>query len=136
MCFIWLCSIKSHSKEAFKINNSKLRDIIAAIDDKNGTDIKVLDISKLTSETDLFILATGRSTRNTMAIADEIEYRLKQKGFQPGHLEGHRKGSWILMDYGDVVVHVFTREERDFYDLERLWSGSNALDVDRLRQNL
>lgn len=106
-----------------------------AISDKNGMDIEVLDISKLTSETETFVIATGRTSRNTMAIADEIEFRLKGMGILADHKEGYRSGNWILMDFGDVVVHIFKPEERAFYGLEKLWSGSGRLDVDSLPYN-
>jgi len=119
-------------KEASKIDNKKIREIVKSIDSKSGTDIEVLDISKLTSEMEVFIIATGRSDRNTMAIADEVEYNLKRMDMFPSHKEGYRNGSWILLDYGDVVVHIFKPEERIFYSLEKLWSGSTRLDVDSL----
>ena len=122
-------------KEASKIDNIKIREIVKAIDSKNGKDIEVLDISKLTSEMEVFIIATGKTDRNTMAIADEVEYNLKKRDMFPSHKEGYRNGSWILLDYGDVVVHIFKPEERMFYSLEKLWSGSARLDVDSLLEN-
>ncbi len=126
---------RKSKKEASKIDNKKIREIVKAIDSKNGTDIEVLDISKLTSEMEVFIIATGKSDRNTMAIADEVEYNLKKIDMFPSHKEGYRNGSWILLDYGDVVVHIFKPEERMFYSLEKLWSGSARLDVDSLMEN-
>ncbi len=116
----------------FKIDNLKISEIIKAIDAKNGKDIEVLDISKLSSEMEVFIIATGSSDRNTMAISDEIEYQLKKSDMLASHKEGYREGRWILLDYGDVLVHIFKSEERMFYDLEKLWSGSTRLDVDSL----
>lgn len=119
----------------FKIDNLKISKIVKAIDSKNGMDIEVLDISKLTSEMEAFIIATGSSARNTVGIADEIEYQLKKSDILVSHKEGYRDGSWILLDYGDVIVHIFKPEERKFYGLEKLWSGSAQLDVDSLLEN-
>jgi len=118
-----------------KIDNFKIEEIVKAIDSKNGMDIEVLDISKLTSEMEVFIIATGSSDRNTMAIADEVEYRLKKIDLLPSHKEGYRSGNWILLDYGDIVVHIFKPEDRMFYSLEKLWSGSTRLDVDSLLES-
>ncbi len=119
----------------FKIDNLKISEIVKAIDSKNGMDIEVLDISKLTSEMETFVIATGSSSRNTVGIADEIEYQLKKSDILVSHKEGYRDGSWILLDYGDVIVHIFKPEERKFYALEKLWSGSAQLDVDSLLEN-
>ncbi|MBK5251451.1 MAG: ribosome silencing factor [Peptostreptococcaceae bacterium] len=117
------------------MDNLKISEIVKAIDAKNGTDIEVFDISKLSSEMEVFVIATGSSDRNTMAIADEIEYQLKKSDILASHKEGYRNGRWILLDYGDVVVHIFKAEERMFYNLEKLWSGSVRLDVDSLLEN-
>src|SRR6056297_6506 len=122
-------------KEAFKIDKIKIEEIVKAVDSKNGMDIEVLNMSKLTSEMEVFIIATGKTDRNTMAIADEVEYNLKKRDMFPSHKEGYRNGSWILLDYGDFVVHIFKPEERMFYSLEKLWSGSARLDVDSLLEN-
>ena len=88
----------------------------------------VLDLRGLSDVTDAFVICHGSSERQTGAIADGIEERLREScGRRPGHVEGRRAGGWILMDYLDFVVHVFTRETRDYYGLERLWGDAPRL---------
>lgn len=77
---------------------------------------------------DYFVIATGTSNTQVKALADEVEYRLKEKGVAPGHIEGYNSNSWVLLDYGSVVVHVFTQESRSFYDLDRLWQDGEEVD--------
>jgi len=93
----------------------------AAVDRKAG-DLVVLDIGDLSSVADYFVICSGRSDTQVQAIADAIERRLRDHGHRPLSVEGRERGQWILMDYGDVVVHVFYTPVRAFYDLERLWS--------------
>ncbi len=88
---------------------------------KNATDIDIIDIHEISSLGDYFIIASGTSERQVKAIADNVEYEAKKLGLEPKSVEGEREGRWILMDYYDVIVHVFHAEERAFYDLERLW---------------
>jgi len=89
----------------------------------------VLDLTSLGSITDYFILCHGRSSRQVQAIADRIEEKLKEAGTRPGHIEGYATGEWVLMDYVDFVVHVFSEERRNYYDLDRLWSDAPRLPV-------
>jgi ribosome-associated protein len=91
-------------------------------EDKLAHDIVILDMESVVGYTDYFLVCTGNTARQTQAIAEEIELRLKREdGLLPHRAEGKREGSWILLDYVDVVVHVFTPEWRDFYRLEQLW---------------
>lgn len=92
-----------------------------AADEKQGFDLVALDVSGPLPLTDIFLLVTGRSERNVQAIAGEIEDRMIEAGAKPLRREGRAGGRWILLDFGDVVVHVFHEEERLFYSLERLW---------------
>ena len=94
-----------------------------AIDDKKGQDIKVIDIHNVSVIADYFVIASGTNSNQVQAIVDNVEEQLGRAGFEAKQIEGNRNSSWILMDYGDVIVHVFDEENRLFYDLER-WKGS------------
>ena len=106
-----------------------LRLAVEATRDKKALDIVVLDLRGLASFTDYFLIATGGSHRQLETIADEIEAKLKAEKRKPSHVEGYRRGDWILMDYVDFVVHVFTPTSRSYYDLERLWGDAKRLAV-------
>lgn len=93
----------------------------AAADSKQGDDLVALDVSGPLPLTDVFLLVTGRNERNVQAIASEIEDRMLEAGAKTLRREGRAEGRWILLDFGDIVVHVFHEEERLFYSLERLW---------------
>jgi ribosome-associated protein len=94
---------------------------IEAAQDKKAADLVVLNLADICSFTDRFLICTGGSVRQTQAIADNVAEKLAEEGLKPSHIEGRTRGNWILMDYVDFVVHVFTPETREFYDLERLW---------------
>ena len=97
----------------------------AAAEDKLGQDTVVLAMGELFGVVDAFVVTSGRNVRQVRTLVDEVERRIKSvAGQSPGAVEGLRDGSWVLMDYGDFVVHVFVQETRDFYDLEHLWSGA------------
>ncbi|WP_139417098.1 ribosome silencing factor [Agromyces laixinhei] len=100
-----------------------------AADSKGGDDLVALDVSLQLPFADVFLLVTGNSERNVVAIADEIEDVLGHAGTQTRRREGHNAGRWILLDFGDLVVHVFHQEERLYYGLERLWADCPALPV-------
>ena len=100
-----------------------------AADSKGGEHLVALDVSGPLPFADVFLLVTGTSERNVIAIADEIETVLGKAGTPTRRREGHHTGRWILLDFGDLVVHVFHREERLYYGLERLWSDCPALPV-------
>jgi len=103
-----------------------------AIDAKKGVELVVLDVSKVASFASFFILCTGESSRQVQAIADEVELQLKKQGFRANHIEGYRNAEWVLLDYVDVVVHVFSKRARAYYDLERLWRDAKRLDAEEL----
>ena len=92
-----------------------------AADSKQGDDLVALDVSGPLPLTDVFVLVTGRNERNVQAIASEVEDRMIEAGAKPLRREGRAEGRWILLDFGDIIVHVFHEEERLFYSLERLW---------------
>jgi ribosome-associated protein len=92
-----------------------------AADAKKATNIKVIDLREITTFADFFIICSGGSSRQTQAIANEVETELKKVGERPNSVEGYGNGEWVLLDYGDIVVHVFTEQARTYYDLDRLW---------------
>jgi ribosome-associated protein len=107
-----------------------LKIALKAADDKKAHDLVALDISGIASFADHFIVCTGDSSRQMQAIADEVEERLKACGIRPSHVEGYQNAEWILMDYIDLVVHIFSKNARIYYDLERLWRDGKKLDVE------
>lgn len=92
------------------------------LDEKKAENINVIKIEEISSLADYFVIATGRGETHVRSLADELEEKLKAQGVAPARVEGYRSNSWILLDYTSVVVHVFTQEARDFYDLDRLWA--------------
>jgi ribosome-associated protein len=103
----------------------------AAIDDKKGLDIALLDISELLVVTDVFVIASGTSNRHVRTLGDEVEAQLKAElGRQPLRREGREYSRWLLLDYGDLVIHVFDQETRDYYELERLWADAPVIDYE------
>ena len=100
-----------------------------AMDSKKGKDIRVLETDGVTTLADYFVLCSGSSAPQLKALADAGEKAMKDHGILPHHVEGHRGGTWILQDYGDVVVHVFDKEARAFYDLDRLWADAKSVDL-------
>ncbi len=95
-----------------------------AASEKKATDIIVIEVAELLVVTDYFVICTGRNDRQVRTIAEEIEIQLRRAGLPPIGIEGESEAKWILIDFGDLVVHVFQPEERDFYRLERLWSDA------------
>ncbi|WP_044976331.1 ribosome silencing factor [Ruminococcus sp. HUN007] len=110
----------------------KLEKIVKALDSKKAEDIEVLGIRDLTVLSDYFVIANGTSTTHTRTLADEVEYQLSQSGIEPSGKEGHNGSNWIVLDYSDIIVHVFYKETREFYQLERLWADGEHLDVEEL----
>ncbi len=107
-----------------------LATIVKALDSKRAEDIRVLYVEQLTILGDYFIIANGTSTTHTRTLADEVDYQLSQRGIEPIHREGRGNGSnWIVLDYGDIIVHIFYKETRDFYQLERLWADGEPVDI-------
>lgn len=100
-----------------------------AIDDKKGQDIKVIDIHNVSVIADYFVIASGTNSNQVQAIVDNVEEQLGRAGYEAKQIEGNRSSSWILMDYGDVIIHVFDEENRLFYDLERIWRDGKILDI-------
>lgn len=100
------------------------------LSDKKAEDVVVLDISSISVMADYFVIATGRSAIHVKALADEVEEKLLESGCRIRGKEGYDEAHWVLMDFYDVIVHVFDEDSRDYYDLERLWSDAIRIDVD------
>ena len=98
------------------------------LDEKKAENINVIKIDDISSLADYFVIATGRGSTHVRSLSDELEHKLKERGTAPARIEGYRSDSWILLDYQSVVVHVFTGEARDFYDLDRLWTDGVKVD--------
>ena len=103
--------------------------VTKALDEKKGMDIKLLKIDRVSSLADYFLICTGTSNTHVRTLCDYAEYTLEQAGESMLGREGHRGNSWELLDYGSIVVHVFTEEAREFYALERLWADAEAVDI-------
>jgi ribosome-associated protein len=100
---------------------------VAAAEEKQAKDIKVLDLREVTTFCDFFVICNGTNTRQNQAISDSIEISLKHLGRYPSSIEGYDNADWILLDYGDFLVHVFTEKARAYYDLERLWREAKVV---------
>ena len=98
--------------------------------EKKALDIKVIDVRKITTLTDFFVICTSESQPQTRAITDHINEQLQKDGIKAWHIEGYEYLDWVLMDYINIVVHVFSRESRDYYELERLWADGYITQVE------
>ena len=103
--------------------------VTKALDEKKGMDIKLLKIDKVSSLADYFLICTGTSNTHVRTLCDYAEFVLEELGEPMLGREGHRGNSWELLDYGTIVVHVFTEEAREFYNLERLWADAEVVDI-------
>ena len=112
----------------------KAKKIVKCLDDKKGRRITLLEVGELTSISDYFVIASGGSATQVKAMADEVTDKMAEAGLTPVHIEGYHVASWILLDYGDVVVHIFLEETREFYDIERLWIDAKQISLDFLEE--
>ncbi len=106
--------------------------IVNALEDKKAEDIKIIDITKVSVIADYFILASGNNRNQVQALADNVEECCGRAGYPMRQMEGYDSANWILMDYTDVIVHVFSKEDRLFYDLERIWSDGKLIETEQL----
>ena len=105
------------------------KEIAKVLDEKKAADIVAIETEEVTIVSDVFVIATGNSSTHTKALADEVEYEIKQRlGVDPEHVDGRATG-WILRDYGTVLLHIFDKESREYYNLERLWTDAQRLDL-------
>lgn len=110
--------------EAIPDTDTRARDAVSAALDRKAQDLRVLHLGRVTDFTDYFLICSGTSDRQVQAIADAIQERLRAEKVRPLHVEGYSRAQWVLLDYGDLVVHVFQEEPRRFYALERLWGDA------------
>jgi ribosome-associated protein len=103
---------------------ARVRTAVAAAEDRKAIDLRVLHLGDVSGFTDYFLICSGTNERQVQAIADAVEERLRAERVRPLHVEGYNRAQWVLLDYGDLVVHVFQEEPRGFYALERLWSDA------------
>ncbi len=121
--------LRGDNEQQLMDKENQLSEAIEAALDKKAQDAVVLDLCEICSFTDYFLICTGTSTRHNQSIADHIEEILKRQGVRPLHIEGHTEGEWILLDYVDFVIHIFSARAREFYDLERLWRAGKRRDA-------
>jgi ribosome-associated protein len=103
---------------------ARVREAVLAADDRKAVDLKVLHLEKISDFTDYFLICSGTSERQVQAIADAVQEKMRGDRVRPLHVEGYNRAQWVLLDYGDFVVHVFQEEPRRFYSLERLWGDA------------
>lgn len=106
--------------------------VIKALEDKKAEDIRIIDISEVSVLADYFIIASGTNRSQIQAITDHVEEVLGKKGLHVKQTEGYASANWILMDFGDLIVHIFDQENRAFYDLERIWRDGKRIEPDQL----
>ena len=115
-------------------NDSKKMAALAveALEEKKGEDIKVIDITEISILADYFIIANGMNKNQVQALVDNVEESLGRAGYECRQVEGYQSANWILLDYGDIIVHIFDSENRLFYDLERIWRDGKLVEKDAL----
>ncbi|MBE6845094.1 MAG: ribosome silencing factor [Ruminococcus sp.] len=109
----------------------KLGIILKTLDSKKAEGLQAIKIRDLTVIADYFVIASGNSSTQTRTLAEEVEYQMSQAGVEPTRKEGYNGSNWVILDYSDVVVHVFYKETRDYYQLERLWSDGERIDIEK-----
>lgn len=103
-----------------------------ALEDKKAEDIRIIDISGVSVMADYFVIANGTNESQVKALVDHVQEELFKAGYEVKQVEGYRSANWILLDYGDIIVHIFSKEDRLFYDLERIWRDGKTIDVNNL----
>ncbi|MDF1495923.1 ribosome silencing factor [Caproiciproducens sp. CPB-2] len=105
------------------------KETVKILDEKKAMDLKVIGIKDISVIADYFVFSTGTSSTHVKSLAEEVEFKLKQLGVSPEHVDGYRSNSWVLLDYGNVMVHIFTADAREFYNLDRLWQDAEKIDI-------
>ncbi len=113
----------------------KLELIVKTLDTKKGEDIQALKIGDLTILADYFVIVNGTSNTHARTLADEVEFQLSQKGIEPARRESDTGNTWIILDYSDIIVHVFCKDAREFYKLEGLWADGQPVDISNIIDN-
>lgn len=117
----------NQSKEMTKLT-------LKALEDKKANDIRIIDIGGVSVIADYFVIASGSNTNQVQAMADNVREALGRAGFEPRQVEGYGSASWILMDYNDIIIHIFSEESRMFYDLERIWRDGKDISLDEFKE--
>lgn len=105
---------------------------VAGLEDKKADDIRIIDISEVSVMADYFIIASGSNRNQVQAMADNVEEKLHDAGIRPRQIEGYHTANWILMDFNDIIVHIFNEEDRLFYNLEKIWLDGKLIDAAEL----
>ena len=105
------------------------KETVKILDEKKAMDLKIIGIKDISVIADYFVFSTGTSSTHVKSLAEEVEFKLKQLGVSPEHVDGYRSNSWVLLDYGNVMVHIFTADAREFYNLDRLWQDAEKIDI-------
>ena len=116
-----------NSKEMVKL-------AVNALEDKKGEDIQIIDIREVSVLADYFLIASGSNKNQVQAMVDNVQEELHKAGFAPRQIEGYQTASWILLDYGDIIIHIFDEENRLFYDLERIWRDGSVISPEALKE--
>ena len=114
------------------IEKEMVRIACKALDDKKAKDIKIIDIHEVSVIADYFVIASGDSTTQIQAMINNVEEHMHKNGYAVKRVEGNKNSTWVLMDFGDALVHIFDKEDRLFYDLERIWADGKVLQADSL----
>lgn len=112
--------------------NNTLKIIIDALEDKKAEDIQVIDISEISTVADYFVITNGVNRSQIQALSDNVEEKLAANGIHPKNIEGYNTANWILLDCNDILVHIFDKESRGFYDLERMWRDGKMVDFQNI----
>lgn len=109
-----------------------VKEIVGVLDNKKAEKIEVIKISDLTIISDYFVIASTNNTTHVKALVDEVEFKLKERGIMPARIEGYQSANWIVLDYLEVIVHVFYEETRELYNLEKLWADGEVIDINTI----
>ena len=119
-----------------KQSKEMARKAFKALDDKKAKDVRILDISSVSVLADYFLIASGANKNQEQAMVDNVEEELHKAGFTPKQIEGYQTANWVLLDYGDIIIHVFDEENRLFYDLERIWRDGTLIQAEDLNSEI
>ena len=116
------------------IEKEMVRIACKALDDKKAKDIKIIDIHEVSVIADYFVIASGSNQNQVQAMVDNVQEELFKAGYEMKQMEGYREGNWILLDFGDIIIHIFDKENRLFYDLERIWKDGKEVSIEELKR--
>ena len=112
--------------------NNTLKTVINALQDKKAENIQIIDIHEISTVADYFVITSGSNRSQVQALADNVEEKLAANEIRPKNIEGYNTANWILLDYRDILIHIFDKESRGFYDLEHLWRDSKLVDINTI----